>query len=54
MRTTDPALADALWLVDHPGWTWRDLQETPAAVVDLMSRAEGMRADTAAKRASRG
>lgn len=53
MRTNDPALADALWLVAHPGWTWQTLQATPADVVDLMARAENIRADVAQKRAGR-
>lgn len=36
----DPNLADALFLVDHPGWTWRALQETPADVIALIHRSE--------------
>jgi hypothetical protein len=30
------ALADAYFLVDHPGWTWRDLEEAPEDLVDTM------------------
>ena len=41
---TDPDLADALWLVSHPGWTWDALQSTPADVLDLIARAEAAEA----------
>lgn len=50
---TDRDLADALWLVAHPGWSWRALQETPADVIELMNAAETMRAEMAEKRAGR-
>ncbi len=29
----DGDLADALFLHEHPGWSWRDLQDAPAVVV---------------------
>ena len=32
----DPVLGDALFLVAHPGWSWRDLEEAPADVVALI------------------
>jgi len=25
-----------LFLHEHPGWTWRDLQETPYEIVELI------------------
>ena len=40
MNALDPDLADAMWLVGHPSWSWHDLQATPADVIDLMARAE--------------
>ena len=29
-----PELADALFLADHPGWSWSDLQTAPADLVN--------------------
>ena len=40
VNALDPDLADAMWLVGHPSWSWHDLQSTPADVIDLMARAE--------------
>lgn len=28
-----PELSDALFLADHPGWSWSDLQSAPADLV---------------------
>jgi len=28
--------SDALFLINNPSWTWRDLQETPALIVNLV------------------
>lgn len=50
---SDPALSDALFLVSHPGWTWGALQETPADVIDLLGRAEQLRAEVAEQRRGR-
>jgi hypothetical protein len=40
LTNPDPLLVDALWLVQHPAWSWTDLQATPAEIIDLMTRAE--------------
>lgn len=29
----DRDVADAMFLTNHPGWTWADLQATPARVL---------------------
>lgn len=36
MTTADAELADAMLLTMLPGWTWPDLQATPARVVDAL------------------
>lgn len=33
MTSNDPDLLDAMFLANHPGWSWRDLQDAPARVV---------------------
>ncbi len=35
----DP-FSDVVFLVNHPGWTWRDLQETPDDVIADMRAAD--------------
>lgn len=34
----DQTFSDALFLVNNPSWTYRDLQETPALIVRLMQQ----------------
>lgn len=46
----DPDVADAMTLSTLPGWTWRDLQETPARVIDAL---RVIRTETAAEAARR-
>jgi len=43
-------LADAVFLEDHPGWSWDELQRAPADVVELMRRVRRARARTVALR----
>jgi hypothetical protein len=40
LTNPDPLLVDALWLVNHPAWSWSDLQAAPAEIIDLITRAE--------------
>jgi hypothetical protein len=40
----DAMFSDALFLVNHPNWTYQQLQDTPATVVDLMLNIEHGRA----------
>ena len=35
-RTVGPDLADAFFLANHPGWSWRDLQEAPDDLIETM------------------
>lgn len=34
--SVDQRMADAVFLHTHPGWTYRDLMETPSDIVMLM------------------
>ena len=45
---TDRDLADAVFLADHPGWSWDDLQRAPADVVSLIREVDAERAATRA------
>jgi hypothetical protein len=40
LTNPDPLLVDALWLVNHPAWSWTDLQTAPAEIIDLITRVE--------------
>lgn len=50
MSAPSQDFTDAYFLRRHPGWTWRDLQETPADIVDLMLLMDRMEADVAKSR----
>lgn len=44
---------DALFLKEHPGWTWRDLQDAPFEVIEtmrLLGREQGAVAKARAER----
>lgn len=43
-------LADAYFLLRHPGWSWHDLHDAPADVVRLMRYIEHMEAQAAEAR----
>ena len=46
----DDRLADVLWLANHPGWRWRDLEDVPEDVLGIMRQLERMQArEVAAK-----
>lgn len=30
--------SDAMFLAEHPGWTWQALRDTPAEVIDLIRK----------------
>ena len=47
---TDPEAADAMFLDNHPGWTWRDLQDTPVRVIAHLNQIHSIRASEARKR----
>lgn len=36
-----------MFLAEHPAWTWQQLQDTPADVVALLRRLDGIRAEHA-------
>lgn len=36
VKDPEAVLVDALFLQEHPGWSWRDLQETPYEVIEVM------------------
>jgi len=40
VTSAEPDLLDAIWLKTHPGWSWTDLQSTPAVVIQIMGRAD--------------
>lgn len=44
MRTDDPVVIDAIFLDRHPGWTHRDLMETPDEIVDALKLLDAKRA----------
>lgn len=52
MRAPSQDFTDAHFLRRHPGWTWRDLQETPADIIDLMLLMDHMEADVAKSRSN--
>lgn len=39
----DQTFSDALFLLNNPSWTWRDLQETPSEVVLLLKQMQSTR-----------
>lgn len=53
VRTDDPDLLDALFLLNHPGWTWRALQETPADIIEIITLAESLAASRKTGRQTR-
>ena len=40
-----PDLSDAIFLADHTGWSWDDLQAAPADIVDIMRLLEEKRSE---------
>lgn len=44
MRTDDPVTIDAMFLDRHPGWTYRDLMDTPEEIVDALKLLDQKRA----------
>ena len=58
MTPDSDVLADALFLLSSPGWSWRDLQDAPDELVDTMriarlklsQQANRNRADAEARR----
>lgn len=45
------AVADAYFLIRHPGWSWHDLDSAPAEVVRMMRLIEHTEAEIAEARA---
>lgn len=50
MKPPDDDFSVALFLVNHPDWTYRDLMEAPAHIVDLMKQIEQGQAKVAEAR----
>jgi hypothetical protein len=53
VNSPDGDFSDALFLVNNPSWTWRDLQETPAKIVLLVKAIQDGRAKVAEARRSK-
>jgi hypothetical protein len=53
VRDPDAILTDALFLHEHPGWSWQDLQDTPYEVIDLLRMIGTESAKVASARANK-